>query len=275
MRHDIIASCNPFIEDGPAQSARLRLITAWVEIAIPELHLEYMNFYQDYDGVNMESEPMLWPGPISMAEKMAEILDDAVKWEALEQAFIDARREGNILGYWKLEKEFEPEELEPEDFEKALQWVDEGLDPEDLSVDAWRSLEFFMKCKISKADFQRIILERERRDNEPQPPALKPYQILVYENTGSGQGEPTLLPESFEDGEEATQFCRRLVFEHLIECDFDFQRYASGGIDPTVMTPPGRETVEFSAWDFAKEICEHHQRSKETQTGTLFSEEGS
>lgn len=65
------------------------------------------------------------------------------------------------------------------------------------------------------------------------------------------------LAEVFETAEAAVAAARAIVERECAEYGYDYSQYTSFGEDPGIIAPPG-ERVEFSAWGYAKEVCEAH-----------------
>lgn len=88
-----------------------------------------------------------------------------------------------------------------------------------------------------------------------------PYQVRVWDNFQFMEAREARDGGLFATYEEALQTAMKIVERSVLEQGFDFRTYSTYGEDPVILAPPGDEHPAFSAWEYAKELCErHHQK---------------
>ena len=75
------------------------------------------------------------------------------------------------------------------------------------------------------------------------------------------------LTETFESEDLAIERAREIVAESCDELGFEYGQYTMFGEDPAVIAPDGRPPCGFSAWDYAREICEGRRPPTDQQGG--------
>jgi hypothetical protein len=88
------------------------------------------------------------------------------------------------------------------------------------------------------------------------------YRVFVDDNYHFMDESERYLLGEFEDAEGAIAACKAVVDEGLraamspnVTAEQLFASYKVGGEDPFIVAPPGRPSVEFSAWRYAEERC--------------------
>jgi hypothetical protein len=96
---------------------------------------------------------------------------------------------------------------------------------------------------------------------------LKPYSVLVADNFHYMDESEIYTKGSYATLEMALVICKQIVLESLIHLakpgmsgDEVYKQYVMFGDDPFIIGP--REGVLFSAWSYAKQVCDRHNAPK-------------
>lgn len=88
------------------------------------------------------------------------------------------------------------------------------------------------------------------------------YRVLVDENYHHADPESRWTPGTFATADEALAACRKMVDDDLVNlhkpgmhASVLLVQYQMFGDDPFPVAVDGAASVEFSAWDYAKERC--------------------
>ena len=90
-----------------------------------------------------------------------------------------------------------------------------------------------------------------------------PYRVLVDDNFHYMDESERYVLGEFPTPDAAIKASRRIVDEYLLSAykpgvtaEALFSSYTSFGEDPWIVEPAPEETVDFSAWDYAKSRCD-------------------
>ena len=87
------------------------------------------------------------------------------------------------------------------------------------------------------------------------------YRVRVWDNFHYMEEEEAYdLAETFPTAEAAIAAAKGIVERSCAEVDYDYSTYTGFGEDPGVIAPPGAERVDFSAWNYAQQVCEAKRR---------------
>jgi len=119
--------------------------------------------------------------------------------------------------------------------------------------------EEFEKTFLS-ADFSSLMRERHSREGAQGGQNL-PFKVCVDDNFHHMDASERTAHGSFATAEEAVEACKRIVQESVhsnyragMSAKELFENYKMFGDDPFVISESGRP-VEFSAWDYARQLC--------------------
>lgn len=85
------------------------------------------------------------------------------------------------------------------------------------------------------------------------------YRVRVWDNFHYMEEDEAYDLGSFDTFEEALAAAKARVEQSVAEHGFDYETYTGFGEDPGIICPPETEHPHFSAWDYARELCEAHR----------------
>ena len=111
-------------------------------------------------------------------------------------------------------------------------------------------------------EFENKLQSAEGRPTEVEGDGAKlPFKVYVDDNFHYMDASERTTHGSFATAEEAVEACKRIVKQSVrsnlksgMTADELYDSYKMFGDDPFVVATIG-ETVKFSAWEYAKQLC--------------------